>query len=92
MVDKKRNWNHWTKMKNLVPESLKHISPNRDNITKWLSLQWDVTVGEEIARVSKVEKVRAQTLYLLVSGKEWLPVLKALEERGLWFCRGLQIA
>ena len=83
MVDKKGNWNHWTKMEDLVPESLKHISPNRDNITNWLSFQWDVTVGEEIARVSRVEKIRAQTLYILVSGKEWLPVLKGLEDRVL---------
>lgn len=83
MVNKKRSWDHWTKMEKVVPESLKNISPNRDNINNWLSLQWDVTVGEEIARVSRVEKVRAQTLYIVVSGKEWLPVLEGLEKRVL---------
>lgn len=81
MAEKKRNTDYWTGMRSLVPASLKKISPNRDNILEWVSLQWAVTVGEEIARISKVEKMGPKTLYVFVAGNEWLPVLKELEKK-----------
>ncbi len=84
MHEKKRKGNQWSGMKVLIPQTLKSIPSQRDNMLEWTSLQWSLSVGEEIAGISQVEKESAKTLHVLVAGEEWLSVLKGMEKKILF--------
>ena len=81
MLEKKRKKGHWSRMQDIIPEALKSIPCQRDNMVEWTSLQWFLSVGGEIAEISQVEKESAKTLYILVAGEEWLKVLRGMEKK-----------
>lgn len=81
MQEKKRSGTHWVDMKTLIPEVLKSVPSQRDNMLEWISLHWSLSVGKEIARISRVEKESEKTLNVLVAGEEWLSTLKGMEKK-----------
>jgi len=81
MREKKSRIGHWSGMDAIIPETLRSIPSQRDNMLEWMSLQWSLSVGEKIAGISQVEKASKKTLHVLVDGEEWLSVLKEMERK-----------
>lgn len=71
----------WSGIRAVLSHSLKQIDIDPKDSLDWLSFCWALIVGKEIAAVSQVNKVSPKTLYIDVAGKEWLPALKALQEK-----------
>lgn len=45
-----------------------------------LTFHWNLVVGREIAAVSSIEKITRKTIYVRVSGGEWVGALEGLKE------------
>ncbi|MBI5427735.1 MAG: DUF721 domain-containing protein [Nitrospinae bacterium] len=71
----------WTDMRTVLSMSFKSAEAFRHNRLDWLQLQWDLSVGEEIAAISRVERESGKTLHVTVAGAEWAPPLKSLEKK-----------
>jgi tetratricopeptide (TPR) repeat protein len=81
MVGQKRNKGQWSGMKSIIPDTLRCVSPQNENMLEWLSLQWSLSVGEELAGITQVERESKKTLYILVAGEDWLPIIKRMEDK-----------
>ncbi len=73
--------NSWLGIRDVLSQSLKQVDLDPKVSTDWAGLCWTLAVGKEIAAVSHVNKVAPKTLYVEVTGKEWLPALEALKEK-----------
>jgi predicted nucleic acid-binding Zn ribbon protein len=71
----------WSGIRSILSNSLKQVVVDPKDILELLSLRWALIVGKEIAEVTQVNKVTPKTLYIDVTGNEWLPALKALQEK-----------
>lgn len=67
-------------MRETLSASLLEIEPPSRRVSEWLAAFWPLVAGREIASISRVERLRSQTLHISVAGKEWFPALKALEK------------
>ena len=81
MAGRKRNKGQWSGMKAIIPDTLRGVPSKIDNMLEWLSLQWSLSVGEELAGITQVERDTKKTLYVLVAGEEWLSILKRMENK-----------
>jgi tetratricopeptide (TPR) repeat protein len=79
MVGQKRHKDKWSDMKAIIPDTLRGVPSQIDNMLEWLSLQWSLSVGEELASITKVERESKKTLYVLVAGDAWVPILRGME-------------
>ena len=81
-MNRQRNVGHsWAGIRAVLSGSLKQIDIDPKDSFDWVSFCWAFTVGKEIATVSQVTKISPKTLYVDVSGKEWLPALEGLREK-----------
>lgn len=56
--------------------------PNlRDDELSWITLQWEIAVGQDLAAVAQVERLTQKTLYIEVAAESWIHALKPLEAR-----------
>ena len=71
-----KNWSDLgSVLKNSIPENLQK-DPN-----EWWGYQWNLTVGNEISRISSINRMAQGVLYVRVKSGEWLPVLESLKEK-----------
>ena len=71
-----KNWSDLgSVLKNSIPENLQK-DPN-----EWWGYQWNLTVGKEISRISSIDRVAQDVLYIRVKSGEWLPALENLKEK-----------
>lgn len=81
-MSRQRNVGHsWSRIQAVLSHSLKQINIDPKDSFDWISFCWALIVGKEISEVTHVNKVAPKTLYIDVAGKEWLPALKALQEK-----------
>ena len=81
-MNRQRNVGHsWSGIRTVLSHSLKQIDIDPKDSLDWLSFFWALIVGKEIAEVTQVNKVSPKTLYIDVTGKEWLPAMKVLQEK-----------
>ena len=73
--------NSWLGIRDVLSQSLKQVGFDPKVSTDWAGLCWVLAVGKEIAAISHVNKVAPKTIFVEVTGKEWLSVLEALKER-----------
>jgi predicted nucleic acid-binding Zn ribbon protein len=71
----------WSGIRSILSHSLKQVVVEPEDFLELLSIRWALIVGKEIAGVTQVNKVTPKTLYIEVTGNEWLPALKALQEK-----------
>ncbi|MGV7220964.1 MAG: DciA family protein [Nitrospinales bacterium] len=81
MVGQKRNKYGWSGMKVIIPDTLRGVPSQVDNMLEWLSLQWSLSVGEELAGITQIDRESKKTLYVLVKDEGWLSVLKRMEDK-----------
>jgi len=81
MVGLKKNKGGWSGMKVIIPDILRAVPSKIDNMLEWLSLQWSLSVGEELAGITQVEGESKKTLYVLVVSENWLIILKKMEDK-----------
>ena len=77
---RKQNLNkNWSDLGSVLTDSLP------ENLQKdqkeWWGYQWNLTVGEEISRISSIEKIVQGVLHVRVKSGEWLPALESLKEK-----------
>ena len=71
-----KNWSDLESvLKNSIPENL------QKDRKEWWIYQWNLTVGNEISRISSIERMAQGVLYVRVKSGEWLPVLEGLKEK-----------
>ena len=77
---KKQNLNkNWSDLVTVLTESLpENLEKNQ---IEWWGYQWDLTVGQEISRISSIDKVIQGVLHVRVKSGEWLPALESLKEK-----------
>ena len=70
------NWSHLgSVLTNSIPETL------QKDQKEWWGYQWNLTVGKEISRISSIDRVAQDVLYIRVKSGEWLPALENLKEK-----------
>ena len=77
---RKQNLNkNWSKLNSVLFESLpENLQQDQE---EWLTYNWSLVVGAEIAAISVVEQVSSKTLYVRVQSFEWLQVLEGLKKK-----------
>lgn len=74
--DLNKNWSDLSSvLVEALPESL------QVDQQEWLSYQWNLVVGKELAEISYIDKITQKTLHVRVRGAEWLPALESLKEK-----------
>jgi len=58
---------------NSIPETL------QKDQKEWWGYQWSLTVGNEISRISSIDRMAQGVLYVRIKSGEWLPVLESLK-------------
>jgi Tfp pilus assembly protein PilF len=64
-------------LSNCLPESYS----TEETLLERLTYHWNLVVGREIAAVATVEKISGKTLYVRVSGREWVRVLEDMKRK-----------
>ena len=71
-----KNWSDLgSVLTNSIPETL------QKDQKEWWGYKWNLTVGNEIARISSIDKMAQGVLYVRVKSGEWLPALESLKEK-----------
>ena len=71
-----KNWSELgTVLKHSLPENL------QKNQKEWWGYQWNLTVGNEISKISSIDRMVQGVLYVQVKSVEWLPVLESLKKK-----------
>ena len=71
-----KNWSDLgSVLTNSIPETL------QKDQKEWWGYQWNLTVGKEISRISSIDRVAQDVLYIRVKSGEWLPALENLKEK-----------
>lgn len=71
----------WLGIRGALAQSLKQVDVDPKASTDLAGLCWALAVGKEIAAVSRVNKISPKTLYIEVTGKEWISALEALKKK-----------
>jgi len=78
MIRKQDLNKNWSSLNSVLVESLPENF--KENEKEWLSYQWNLAVGAEIADISNVERVSRKTLHVKVKSSEWLQTLESLKQ------------
>ena len=71
-----KNWSDLgSVLTNSIPEAL------QKDQKEWWGYQWNLTVGNEISRISSIDRMAQGVLYIRVKSGEWLPALESLKEK-----------
>ena len=71
-----KNWSDLgSVLTNSLPETLQ-----KDH-KEWWVYQWNLTVGNELSRISSIDRMAQGILYVRVKSSEWLPALESLKEK-----------
>ena len=71
-----KNWSDLgSVLTNSIPETL------QKDQKEWWGYKWNLTVGNEISRISSIDRMAQGVLYVRVKSGEWLPVLESLKEK-----------
>ena len=71
-----KNWSDLgSVLTNSIPETF------QQDQKEWWRYQWNLTVGNEISRISSIERMAQGVLYVRVKSGEWLPALESLKEK-----------
>jgi tetratricopeptide (TPR) repeat protein len=71
----------WTGMREVFSGLFKTGEIGKDRPLDWIRFYWSLSVGTEIAMISRVERESSGVLHVVVAGKEWIPVLESLERK-----------
>lgn len=78
MIRKQDLNKNWSSLNSVLFESLPENF--KQNEKEWLSYQWNLAVGAEIADISNVERVSRKTLHVKVKSSEWLQTLESIKQ------------
>ena len=71
-----KNWSDLgSVLTNSLPETL------QKDQKEWWGYQWNLTVGNEISKISSIDRMAQGVLYVRVKNNEWLPALESLKEK-----------
>ena len=69
-----KNWSDLgSVLTNSIPETL------QKDQKEWWGYQWNLTVGQEISRISSIDKIVQDVLHVRLKSVEWLPALESLK-------------
>ncbi len=71
----------WSPLDKVLSKATENIPNLRADELAWVTLQWEIAVGQDLAIVSRVERLASKTLYIEVAGANWVNALKPLEAR-----------
>ena len=74
------NNNYWSGIRSVLPRVLEKPKTGAQRMKDWLSFQWNLIVGKEIASVSHIMRIAGKTLHVNVGGKEWLVALESISQ------------
>jgi hypothetical protein len=77
----KRSRENWSEIRSVLFQSLPDELFSKENQKEWLAYHWNLVVGKEISEISTLGRVSRGKLYVLIEGKEWVPVLEPLKIR-----------
>ena len=77
----KRSRENWSEIRSVLFQSLPDEIFSKENQKEWLTYHWNLVVGKEISEISTLGRVSRGKLYVLIEGKEWVPVLEPLKIR-----------
>lgn len=80
MTQRKKSFG-WSSMGEVLAESIKSLPETPESDLNRINLLWGLVVGEEIGSRSRVVKMSKSTLFVEVSGQEWVPVLHTYERK-----------
>jgi len=69
---------NWVNMRELLSQSLGEI--DAPCLLDKLNVHWTLTVGRQLAAVSRIDRLESQTLYIRVADKSWVPALESLRK------------
>lgn len=71
-----KNWSDLgSVLTNSIPETF------QQDQKEWWRYQWNLTVGNEISRISSIDRMAQGVLYVRIKSDEWLPALESLKEK-----------
>ena len=71
-----KNWSDLgSVLTNSIPERL------QKDEKEWWGYQWNLTVGNEISKITSIDRMAQGVLYVRVKSGEWLPALESLKEK-----------
>lgn len=65
----------------ILSQALKSVEIDQNQSLDWFRFCWELSVGKEIAAVSRIEREDAGILHVAVAGREWVSVLEAMEKK-----------
>ena len=71
----------WAGMRAILSHALKSVEVEHGQSLDWFRFYWGLSVGNEIAAISRVEREADGVLHIVVAGREWLSVLGAMERK-----------
>ncbi len=81
MEFQKKNKTHWFNINSTLQNSLKKIPKLSEREFDLISINWNLIVGKEISRQTRVDHFSDTALFVEVLGPEWLTPLKSLEKK-----------
>ena len=77
---RKQNLNkNWSDLGSVLTRSLPETLQKDQK--EWWGYQWNLVVGNEISRISSIDRMVQGVLYVRVKTGEWLPALESLKEK-----------
>ncbi|MEE9259364.1 MAG: DciA family protein [Nitrospinaceae bacterium] len=81
MTQGKGVYGNWSGMRSVLSGALGKPGSECYDEKGWLTFQWNIIVGREIAAVSEIDRLAGKTLHVRVAGGEWLPALESLSNK-----------
>jgi len=71
-----KNWSDLESvLTNSIPETL------QKGQKEWWGYQWNLAVGDEISKITSIDKMVQGVLHVRIKSGEWLPALESLKEK-----------
>ena len=71
-----KNWSDLESvLTNSIPETL------QKGQIEWWGYQWNLAVGDEISKITSIDKMVQGVLHVRIKSGEWLPALESLKEK-----------
>ena len=70
----------WETIRSVLGNSLVRPAEDPQSIA-WFNFQWNLIVGKDLISVTRVKKLSAKSLFVIVSDKTWFPALEPLGEK-----------
>lgn len=71
----------WSSIGDILAAALQELPARPEDELVWAGVQWELSVGRDLARVTRIVRLAPRTLFVEVDGAEWLHPLKSLEPR-----------